>query len=122
AQKIAEKLMIAIPVPLIVEAKGKKVTALQHFKYGLTVRLIGEDFAQIAVQAFENAGTKQELLRWFGLSIQHLFAQIIQNVAVIARKHFDEGWHILLPAHGECRQLQSCGPSFSASFQSLDGV
>jgi len=53
----------------------------------------------------------------FRLALQHLFDQIIHDVAVVAGKSLDKCPHVGAPAHRERRQLQTGNPAFGARLE-----
>ena len=56
----------------------------------------------------------------FGLPMQDLFDQVVDDVAVVPREARDEAGDIVAPLHRERRQLESGDPAFGAPLQRGD--
>ena len=84
------------------------------------VRLAGDGIAQRATQPFENGGLEQEAANQVGLTLQHLFDQIVHDIAVVAGERPDELANVVAPAQRERRQLKSGNPAFGAALQGGD--
>ena len=75
-----------------------------------------------AAHAVEDGRAQQESLNAFGLLLQDLFEQIIQDEVVAASEGIDETGGIFISLHGNRGQLQAGNPAFGAVFQRGDVV
>src|SRR5215469_9142158 len=66
-QVVAEKLMIAIPLPVIVEPDQKHVALVEPGELGFGVGAAGERVAQRSAKAVENRSAAKEAARLFRL-------------------------------------------------------
>src|SRR5690242_18932337 len=84
AQRFCEESMIAIPTPLLIELRDKKVFLLQLFKISWCVCLPGHGATERAIEAVEQRGVDQKQFQVFGLLMQDFFIQTRLTIAIIA--------------------------------------
>ena len=77
----------------------------------------GHGVAQRAVQPIQQAGAQQEGADLFGLPLQYLLDQVVDDVAVIAREAGDESADVRASLHGQRRQLERGDPALGPSLQ-----
>ena len=53
----------------------------------------------------------------FGLTLQHLLDQVVDDVAVVSTEAGDEAGEVVAPLHRERGQLERGDPAFGAFFQ-----
>ena len=117
AQHVGEEVVIAIPPAAVVERDQEQVPAIQRLQHGLAVVLAGDGVAQRAAQPVQDGGLQQEAPDTFGLPLQDLFDQVVDDVAVVPREAGDEAGDVVAPLHRQRRQLQRGDPAFGASLQ-----
>ena len=120
-EHVGKEVVVAKPVAVIIKRHNKEVTALQEIQHRHTVVLVGDGIAQLPTQTVENGGLAQEVSHTFGLALEHLFDQIVDDIPVVASESLDESAHagcpLDAPAHRECRQLETGNPAFGARLQ-----
>ena len=87
--------MIAIPPPLIVERNDEQVGALEGLQHRLPGLPPGNRIAQGAAHAVKDRGLQQEAPDVPGLTLQDLFDQVVDDVAIIARERADEAADVI---------------------------
>src|SRR6266508_823549 len=102
-ENLGKQVVIAIPLAPVIQRNDKEVAAMERLQPRTAVVLAGDGIAQRATQPFENGGLEQEAANQFGLTLQHLFDQIVHNVAVVAGKRPDELGTVIATPHGEGR-------------------
>src|SRR5512143_2330759 len=100
-------MMIAIPLPIVIERDDEQVGTFEILQRGLSGngRIEYHGLTQGAAQAIEEGSAQQESLDAFGLLLQDFFNQIIQHKMVAARERLDETGGILMALHGDRGQL-----------------
>ena len=76
----------------------------------------GHRIAERTTQPLQNAGGEEELADLVRLALQHLLDQVVEDVAVIARKVGNERAQLAPPLHRQGRQLQGGYPALGAAF------
>ena len=69
AQQLGKKMVIAIPVPRLIQRNDEEVGVFQHFQGRLAVVLAGEGVAQGSCQPVEDGSLEQESLNLRGLLV-----------------------------------------------------
>ena len=112
-QNIGKEVVIAIPLALVIERNDEQVAALQGFQHPFAIFLPGDGIAQRTAQPVENGGLQQEAADTFGLALQNLFDQIVQDKTVAAGESLDKtGACLLAPAW---RRAANCRPAIQPS-------
>jgi hypothetical protein len=144
-QNISKEMVIAIPLPPVIERNQEQVGPFEIFQGrggAVFFSLAQHSIAKRAAQTVEEAGVQQESLNVFRLLPQHLFNQIVHYEAVAAGERFDEVGGVWMSRHGplhgqrllhgqrplhsqgplHCKggQLQPGNPAFGAAFQGSD--
>src|SRR5215213_3643646 len=119
-ENFGKEVMVTIPPAPVIQRNDKEVATLQSFQHNSGVLPVGDGISQRAAQPLENRGLEQELPDTFGLALQDLFNQIVQDVAVVSSESLDEPGKVLPAPHRERRQLQADDPAFRTGFQGAD--
>ena len=119
-QHVGEEVVVAVPAAAVVEGHQEQVSPLQLGQLGLAAGLPGDGIAQRAAQPVQDGGLQQEVLDGFGLSLQDLLGQVVDDVPVIPGEAGDEGGGVVAPLHRERSQLQRGDPTLGPSLQRLD--
>ena len=59
----------------------------------------------------------KEVANSFGLALQHLLGEVVDDVTVVAREVGDEAGDIIAPLHRQSGQLEGGNPALSSLFQ-----
>ena len=89
AQEIGEQLMVAIPVPRLVEPEQEHVGLLQVIELAPAVASPGHGVAQRRAQAIQPRGAPEEVLHCRRLPAEYLFGQVFEHVPVLAAERGD---------------------------------
>src|SRR5215218_11392276 len=109
--------MVTIPLAPVVQRNDKEVAPLECFQHYSGVLLVGDGIAKVTTQPVENGGLEQEVPDTFGLTLQDLFDQIVQDVAIVSSESPDEPGNVLPPPHRERSQWQTGEPAGRAGCQ-----
>src|SRR6188508_2829654 len=90
AKDIAKEMVIAVPLPPVIEGDQEEVGSLQDFEDGLAVALAGDGIAERRSQAVEDGGANQERPDVVRLPPKHLLYEVIDDVPVVAGERGDE--------------------------------
>ena len=121
-QQVAEELVIAVPVPFVVEGDDEQVGALdgrQRLLAGAG-RGLEDGIAEWPAQAVEDGGAQQEGPDLGRLPLQDLLEQVVQHEAVAAGERADEPGRVGDPLDGDGRHLQAGDPALGAGVQRRD--
>ncbi|HVL06028.1 MAG TPA: hypothetical protein VM388_08570 [Acidimicrobiales bacterium] len=110
SQHVTEEVVVAVPVPAVVERYEEQVRLLERLQHGLPAVLAGQRVAQCAGQSGEDRGLQQEIPDLLGLSLQDLSDQVVDDVAVVAGEPGDELGRVVATLHRQRRQLQGGDP------------
>jgi hypothetical protein len=87
AQQAGKQVMVAVPAPVIIERESEQVRALESFKDRLRACFAaGYQIAQRAAQQVEYGGLEEKIFDLLGLAVDRFFQQVIQDLAMAARK------------------------------------
>src|SRR5918999_2811935 len=103
-EDVREEMMVAIPLAPVVESDDEQVPSLEVLQQRLRSRLTHDRVAQRAAHAIENRGSQQEAPDVWRLGLQHLFDQVIGDVAVVAGEAIDESTNVVAPL--DCKRGQ----------------
>ncbi len=93
AQQIGKQMVVAVPLPLVVQGDQEHVGVEQPFQQGMAVCAPGDRVAQITAQPVQDRRLQQEMLDLFRLPVEHFFGEVAQNEPVAAAQGGDEtGW------------------------------
>src|SRR5215217_9347736 len=104
AQEVGEEVMVAVPVPLVVERDDEEVLPLQSLQHLLAIIAAGDRIAEGSGQVFGDGGFKQKLSHLPELAFENLLGQIVEYVAVATGEGSDEAGDVLAMAHRERSQ------------------
>ena len=99
AQDVGKQVMIAIPLAPVVQRHHEQVGALQTVQRRRAVCLPADGLAQRTAQPLQNRSLQQEAADRFGLALQDLFDQIVDDVAVAAGECLNKTGAIGSPLH-----------------------
>jgi hypothetical protein len=94
-------VVVAVPKPLIVQRNHEQVGVLEALQRRLPIGAAGDSVAQGPAHTPEYGGFKQKGPDLFGLSMEHLFDQVVQHVAVTAGEGFYESGDVGAVAQSE---------------------
>ena len=119
-------MVVAVPLPLVVEGDDEQVPALEDLQRLAAVVAAGERVAQRAGHLLEHRGVEEEPANVAGLAVEHLLDQVVQDEAVAAGERVDKAGHptgvpgVSAAAGRESGQLQPGGPSLGAVLEGGD--
>src|SRR5664279_4033640 len=111
-QHVGKELVVAIPAAAIVERDQEQVPAFQSLERGLATVLPDNRVAQWAAQPAQDGGLQQEAPDMFGLTLQDLFDQVVDDVSVVPGEACDESGDVVSALHRERCQLERGDPPF----------
>ena len=120
SQHVGKQMVIAVPVASIVERDQEQIPSLDRLERGLAAVLAGDRIAQGAGQPAQDGGLQQEVPKVFGLTLQDLFDQVVDDVAVIPGEPRDESGDVVSALHRQCRQLDRRDPAFGTHLERCD--
>jgi len=89
AKDIGKEVMVAIPLAAVVERDKEQVPSIEDLQHGLAAGLAGNGVAQRAGHPIQDGGLQQEAPDVFGLTLEDLLDEVIDDVAVVTRKARD---------------------------------
>ncbi len=113
-------MVVAVPLPPVVERHQEQVGALQGHKRGPTPVPAGDGVAQRSGEPLQDRRLEQEAADVVGLASQNLLGEIVDDVAVVAGETRDERARIVAPLYGQGRQLQGGDPTLGAPVERRD--
>ena len=119
AQQLAEEVVVAEPLPLVIQGDNEKVGSLEALDEFLDSRAVhaGHCLAQLGVEPFKQRGLEEKSLNVFRLAGDDFLGQKIQDEAVTAGKRLDEAVEVVLAFHRQGGHLQPGNPAFGARFE-----
>ena len=96
-QHVGKELVIAIPPAMINKRDQEEVSSLERRQPGLSAILAGDGITEGPTQSVQDGGLQQEVLDIFGLALQDLLGQIVDDVPVIPGEAGDEPGHVVSP-------------------------
>ena len=111
AQRLGEEVVVAPPLPLVVERDHEEVRPLERLQLLLAVGAAGDRVAQRAGQVVEDRGVEQERPDVLGLAVEHLVDEVVEDEAVAAGERLDEPVRVTRARRGEGRELQPGRPA-----------
>ena len=112
AQHIAKEVVIAIPLAPVVERDQEQIGPVERLEHGLASVLLGDGVAQRAGQPIQHRGLQKEFAHVFRLTLQDLFDQVVDDVAVVTGEALDELRDVVSSLHRERCQLERGDPAF----------
>ncbi len=122
AQDVAEQVVVAVPLPTVVERYDEQVGALQRLEHGPAAAPAGHGVAERAAEPLEDRGVEQEPAYVVGLAGEDLLDEVVDDVAVVAREAGDEAGDVVAALERQRRQLQGGDPALRASPQGREVV
>ena len=119
-QNVGEEMVVAIPLAPVVEGDQEQVSPIEGLEHGLAAGLGGDGFAQRPVQSAQDGGVQQEGPKIFGLALQDLLGQVVDDVAVVPGEPGNEAGDVASALHRERRQLDRGDPPFGPRVQCGD--
>ena len=119
-EHVGEQVVIPIPVATVVERDQEEVPAIQGLQHRLATGLAGHGIAQRTAQPDEDRGPQQEASDVVGLTLQDLFREVIDDVAIVPGEARDEAGDVASPLHRKRCELQGGDPPFGARLQCGD--
>jgi len=104
-EEIAEQVMVSVPVALLIQRDHEQVGAFQSLQHFLAIRPPGHLVTQRAGESLEDRALEQEHPHWLRLAVEHLVAQVVEDVALGPREGLQEDFGVPAFAHGESGQL-----------------
>src|ERR1700730_11272006 len=115
AKHLREEVVIAVPLPDLVQGHDEEVLALEDADDLRCVRRPGDGVAQRRAEPVENGGPHEELPDLGGLAAEHLLGQEVDDEPVIAAELVNEGARRGVIAKRQRRQIDPRRPSGAPS-------
>src|SRR5260370_23157731 len=113
-------MVIAVPPPLVIQRYQEEMGGFQRLKRRLPLRISRHRLTERTRHPLQDRGLKQKGLDGFGLMNQHLFDQVVNNIAMAASERPDEPSDVRATVQRERSQLQSGNPALRARVQRSD--
>jgi len=94
-EEVGEEVVVAIPLPRAVERYDEQVALLQGQQRCSTIGTPSDGIAQGGRQAIEYGGLQQEVLNAGRLTLDDLFHEVVQDIAIAAGERFKQDLHIV---------------------------
>ena len=120
AEHVGEQVVIPVPVASIVERDEEQVRTVELFQRRSPVGSRGDRVAESAGQAVEHRGLQQERSDRFGLAVEHLLDEVVDDEAVVAGEVVDERSDVVAVVQRQRCELQRGDPTFGPRFQRAD--
>ncbi len=115
-----EQVVVAVPATVAVQRDEEQVGPVQVLEHVLAARVAGHGLAQRSAHPVEDRGLEQEVTHLRRLTVEHLFGQVVHDVAVVAGEGGDERRGVCAPPQGQRRELQGGDPALGAGLQRRD--
>ena len=110
-QPLREEVVVAEPDPPLVERDDEEVQAFELLEQVLRVVDVSDSCAEGRSQALEVSGGEEEGPEAFGQPRQHLVAEVVGDVPVVAGEGVDHARRVLVTAQGQPHELHRRGPA-----------
>ena len=120
AQRLREEVVVAPPLPLVVERDHEEVRPLQRLQQLLAVGAASDRVAQRPAQVVEDGGVEQERPDVRGLAGEHLVDEVVEDEPVAPGERLDEAVRVGRAGGGEGGELQARGPSLGTPLERDD--
>ena len=124
-QHVGKEVVVAIPPTPAIQRNQEQVRSLELLQHGFprpSPRILaGDGVTQRTAQPVQDGGLLQESADALGLTLQDLFDQVVDNVAVVSGEASDEVGDVWPPLHRKGRQLERGNPAFGALLERCDG-
>ena len=104
----------------VVEGDQEQVPSIERIQHRLAAVVAGDCVTQRAAQPAQDGGLQQEAPDTVRLTLQDLFDQVVDDVAVVPREARDEARDVVPTLDRECGELECGDPPFGAPLQSRD--
>ena len=123
-EQLREQVVVAVPDALAVERDEEEVGRLHLAQDPARVLAPGDRVAQGRAEAVEQRGSQEEGADLRGLAAEHLGAEVVHDVAVVARELADEllGVGGSATPEGERGEVETGRPALGAFLEPSDGV
>src|SRR6266699_7020155 len=112
AQHFGKQVVVAVPMPLLVQGDHKQVGPLERFQHGLTSLLFPHCIAEWSAEAFEETGVQEKLLHRGGLPREHLCGEVVEHIAMAPSESNKKPGDISPALQRKRSQLQAGNPAF----------
>jgi hypothetical protein len=117
AKHVGEQVMEPVPPPSVVEWHEEEIATLEILERGCTAVLPEDGVAQGAGQARQDRGAEEEASNRLRLALQHLFHQVVDDVAIVAGESGDEAGWIRSALDRQRGQLECGDPALGPGFE-----
>ena len=121
-QKLAEQMVIAVPLPVRVERDQEHVRARELFEHRGRVLAAEDRVAQIGREPSQHRGAQQKVPGLGCERRQHLIGQVVRDVPSAAGERPHPTIGILEVTKPQRRQIQPGGPSLRTLDEQLDAL
>ena len=120
AEHVGEEVVIAVPVASIVEGDEEQVRAVELLQRRSPVGAQGDGVAQPAGEAVEHRGLQEERSDRFGLAVEHLLDEVVDDEAVVAGEVLDEPVDVVAALQRQRRELERSDPALGSGTERVD--
>ena len=98
AEQVGEQVVVAPPAAQLVQRDRRQARPFGLLEQRLAALAAGDGVAQRAAEPLQHGRLEQERAQLLVLPLEHLFGQVVQDIAVAAGERGHEGGGIVLPA------------------------
>ena len=120
AQELGEQVVVAEPLPALVERDDELVPSLEIGQERGGAGALERRVAQRAAQPLEDRRVQEEVAHRWRLAAQDLLEQEVADVPMVAGELADEGRRVGMAVKGEARQVQARRPAFGVLHQARE--
>src|SRR5579859_855897 len=117
AQHLREQVVIAVPLPLIVQGEQKEIGLFQPLEHHLPLRLACHRLTERPTEMLQNGSLEQEALHVRRLARQYLLGQVVNDETVRTCERLHKMRYVLTALQRERSQLEASNPAFGACFK-----
>ena len=117
-QHVGEEVVVAVPLPPVVQGDDEEVGALQCREHAAPVVAAGDGVTQRPGEPVENRRVQQEAANRIGLVLQHLLDQVVDDVPVVPGEPGDEAGDVVAALERERSELKRGNPPLRSLLQS----
>ncbi len=111
-------MVIPVPVAPVIERHDEQVAAVKCLEPRPAACHFSDCIAQRPAEPAQERGLEQEVADFGGLTLQDLFGQVVDDVAVVPGEAGDEAGDVVATLHRKSSELERGYPSLGAFFQS----
>ena len=115
AQDVGEEVVVAVPLPTVVQGHHEQVAALQQLEHACALPVVSVTASHSGpVSCSRTAVSRRNLADVGGLAVEHLLDEVVDDVPVVPGEAGDEQRRVVTAAQRERGQLERGDPALGA--------